>query len=176
MPETKRRPLPGEKYIYVFGDGVLDFIGEFTFALCDQPGHKFGIAVKVVLDCALRAARDKNKICAAGLYCLLHCKLNERLVDDREQFLGHCLGCGQEPSAKPRHREYRLAHAPRHPWLSPIILEIFATQSPTETAAPRASTLRRMRFSVLEARRLKRQAPMSQLRPSVSSTSAAWLA
>ena len=61
--------------------------------------------IKVVGDRALAAARDQRTVHHARLDGLLDPVLHQRFVHDREHFLGHALGRGQEPGAVARYRK-----------------------------------------------------------------------
>lgn len=53
---------------------------------------KFRDAVKVIFDCALVAPGHEDKLSDARRHRFLHGILNQRFVDDRQHFFGHCLG------------------------------------------------------------------------------------
>ncbi len=61
--------------------------------------------VEIILDRALAAPGDEDHLLDPCLQRFVHCVLDQRTVDDRQQFLGHRLGRGQEASAKSRDRE-----------------------------------------------------------------------
>jgi hypothetical protein len=63
----------------------------------------------MVLDDAFVAASDENEMLDSGLAGLVHDVLDQRPVDHRQHFLGHGLGRGQEPGAKPSYRKHRFA-------------------------------------------------------------------
>ena len=63
------------------------------------------LAVEVVLDDGLVAPGHEDEMLDAGLPGLVDHMLDQRPVDDRQHFLGHGLGGGQEPGAEPGDRE-----------------------------------------------------------------------
>ena len=63
------------------------------------------LAVEMVLDHALVAAGDEDEMLDAGLARLVDDVLDQRPVDDRQHFLRHGLGGGQEAGAEPGDRE-----------------------------------------------------------------------
>jgi len=62
----------------------------------------------MVLDRALATAGYENQFLDAGINRLLRRILDQRLVHEREHFLGIGLGCRQKPGARPGNRKYRL--------------------------------------------------------------------
>jgi len=61
-------------------------------------------------DRSLAAAGDEHEFFDARLTRFVHRVLDQRAVDDRQQFLGDRLGGGKEPGAQARDREYGLLH------------------------------------------------------------------
>ena len=61
---------------------------------------EFVADVEVVFDGLLAAAGDDEDLVAAGGHGLFDAVLNDRLVDDREHFLGLGFGGGQKASAQ----------------------------------------------------------------------------
>ncbi|MEH2602743.1 hypothetical protein V1277_002120 [Bradyrhizobium sp. AZCC 1588] len=61
--------------------------------------------VEMVLDHPLVAPGDEDEMLDAGLLGLVDHVLNQRLVDDRQHFLRHCLGGGQDAGAEAGDRE-----------------------------------------------------------------------
>ena len=72
------------------------------------------LLVEMVLDDALVAAGDEDEVLDPGLARLVDRVLDQRPVDDRQHFLGHGLGGGQEAGAEARNRKYRGANALGH--------------------------------------------------------------
>src|SRR3977135_3646065 len=54
----------------------------------------------MILDHALVAAGDEDEMFDAGFPCLIDHILDQRLVDDGQHFLRHCLGGGQDAGAE----------------------------------------------------------------------------
>ena len=71
-------------------------------------------AVEIILDGALAPPGDEDHLLDPGGERLVDRVLDQRLVDDRQQLLGHRLGRGQEARAEARHREHRLAYLRHH--------------------------------------------------------------
>ena len=69
--------------------------------------------VEVVLDRVLAAAGDQDDVVDAGGDRLLDAVLDDRLVDERQHFLGLRLGSGQKPRAESGGGEDRLANVLR---------------------------------------------------------------
>jgi hypothetical protein len=65
--------------------------------------------IEMIGDRALAAARDQGAGGHTRLDRLLDAVLHERLVDDRQHFLGHALGGGQESGAVAGDGEHALA-------------------------------------------------------------------
>ena len=65
------------------------------------------LAVEMILDDALVAAGDEDEMLDAGLARLIDRILDQRPVDDRQHFLGHGLGGGQETGSESGDRERR---------------------------------------------------------------------
>ena len=70
---------------------------------------EFKLAVEMVFDDALVAARHEDEELDAGSTRLVHHMLDDRPVDDGQHFLGHRLGGGQEPGAEAGDGEHGLA-------------------------------------------------------------------
>ncbi len=100
MPETERRLLAGEAHRARLG---LVSREDFLFRLlasCGKRGVELEHPVEMVLDHTLVAAGDEDEMLDAGLPCLIHHVLNQRLVDDGQHFLRHRLGGGQDAGAE----------------------------------------------------------------------------
>ena len=72
---------------------------------------EFELLVEMVLDDALVAAGDEDEMLDAGLARLVHRVLDQRPVDDRQHFLGHRLGGGQEPGTQTGHGKHGCSDA-----------------------------------------------------------------
>ena len=81
-----------------------------------QHGLELRIAVEMILDRPLRAAGNEHQRLRARGERLIHGILNQRFVDDRQHFLGACLGDGQKPRAAPGHRKYAVLYGFEWPW------------------------------------------------------------
>jgi hypothetical protein len=68
------------------------------------------LAVEMVLDDPLVAAGDKYEMLDSGLARLVHDVLDQRPVDNRQHFLRHGFGCGEEPGAQPGDRKHGFAN------------------------------------------------------------------
>ena len=68
----------------------------------------------MILDGRLATTGNEDHFRDSGRPGFLHRILDERLVDDRQHFLGHCLGRRQEPGAKTAHGKHSLSHGSRH--------------------------------------------------------------
>ena len=66
----------------------------------EQRHFQLELAVEMILDDALVAAGDEDEMLDAGLARLVDDVLDQRPVDDRQHFLRHGLGRGQEPGAE----------------------------------------------------------------------------
>ena len=69
------------------------------------------LAVEMVLDDALVAARDEDEMLDAGRARLVDDVLDDRPVDDGQHFLRHRLGGGQEARAEAGDGKYGFADA-----------------------------------------------------------------
>ncbi len=76
-----------------------------------QREFQLELAVEMVLDHALVAAGDEDEMLDAGLARLVHHVLDQRPVDDRQHFLRHGLGGGQEAGSKAGDGKYGFADA-----------------------------------------------------------------
>ena len=73
----------------------------------------------MVFDDRLVAAGDEDEMLDAGLARLIDDILDDRLVDDRQHFLGNGLGGGKKPRAETGDRKHCLAnslHAVNYPF------------------------------------------------------------
>ena len=135
---------------------------------------QLGGVVEVVAQRRLAARGHEYEVLDAGLAGLLDGVVNQRPVDEGQDFLRDRLRGGQEARAQPRDGENCLADG--HGYCAAHLFRIVdrsAVRASTSALLPAASTLSLSRFSVLEARRLNRQSPKSHDSPSVRSTEAA---
>ena len=65
-------------------------------------------------EAAIRDAQCEIRELDAEIHRFVHRVLDQRPVDDRQHFLGHRLGGGQEAGAEPRDREHGLADSETH--------------------------------------------------------------
>ena len=70
--------------------------------------------VEVILQRGFAAAGHEHDVLDAGGQRLFDRVLDQRLVDDRQHFLGYRLGRRQEPGAQAADRQHRGAHTLRH--------------------------------------------------------------
>ena len=110
MAEAERRLLAGE----ACGPGRRQIVGQRLqlggLLAFFQRCFELELLVEMVLDHALVAAGDEDEMLDAGLPRLVDDVLDQRPVHDRQHFLGHGLGGGQESGAKSCHRENRFAN------------------------------------------------------------------
>ena len=71
------------------------------------------LLVEMILDDRLIAPGDEDEVLDPGLARLVHGVLDQRAVYDRQHFLGHRLGGGQETGTKAGHGEHGGADASR---------------------------------------------------------------
>lgn len=80
----------------------VDHVCNVVLALVPQLSLQVGHRIKVILDGAFGATRDKNKLCNASLDGLLDRILDQRLVDDGQKLFRHRLGGGKKARAQTR--------------------------------------------------------------------------
>ena len=96
VAETQLLGLAHEDALHAAGQDVVDHGRLRRLALLREHGLEFGVGVEVVFDGALVAAGHENEGVDPRLDRLLGGVLDEGLVDDGQEFLGHSLGGGQE--------------------------------------------------------------------------------
>ena len=100
MAEAERRLLAGEADGAGFRQGLRQQLQFRRLAALDQGHFELELAVEMVLDDALVAAGDEDEMLDAGLARLVDHVLDQRPVDDRQHFLRHGLGGGQEAGSE----------------------------------------------------------------------------
>ena len=110
MSQTERFGLTNEDEIDATRRHGMHQIQKFVLALGREIGFQFRALVEVIFNGTLVAARDKDHVGNAGSSSFFHGILDERLIDYRQHFLGHCLSGGQEAGAQTGNREYSLTN------------------------------------------------------------------
>ncbi len=105
VTETERRGLPDVHAVRFRGQDAAQRVQQVVLALCGQGRLELAVRVEVILDRAFRAARDEHQRPGSSRQGFLGRILDQRLVDNRQHFLGARLGGGQKASAPPSHRE-----------------------------------------------------------------------
>ncbi len=111
MAEAERRLLAGEARRARFRQVFHQQREVRRLAAFLQRAFELELTVEVVLDHRLIAAGDEDKMLDAGLARLVDHVLDQRPVHDRQHFLGHGFGGGQEACSKAGDREYGFADA-----------------------------------------------------------------
>src|SRR5262249_46058615 len=88
---------------------LIEKIEDLVLLPLEQRHFELELAVEMVLDDRFVAAGDKNEMLDTGLAGLVNDMMDQRPIDHRQHPLGHCLGPGQEPGAKPGYRKNRFA-------------------------------------------------------------------
>ena len=110
MPQTERFGLADKDEVDAARRHGMHQIQKFVLALGRKIGFQFRALVEVIFNGALVTARDEDHVGDTGGSGFFHSILNERLVDHRQHFLGHCLSSGQEAGAQTGNREYSLTN------------------------------------------------------------------
>jgi len=92
MPETELLGLANEDEVHIIRRRRMQRLVKLLLALGKQFSLEFRHPVEVILDRPLVATGDDDHLLNPSLGRLLHCILNQRLVDDRHHFLRHGLG------------------------------------------------------------------------------------
>ena len=100
VAEAERRLLPGKTRGAGCGLVARQNFLLGRLAARGQRGVEFEHPVEMILDHALVAAGDKDKMLDAGFLGLIHHILDQRPVDDGQHFLRHRLGGGQDAGAE----------------------------------------------------------------------------
>ena len=114
MPEPERLLLAHVNAFHVTRHDIAHHREHLVLAARAELGLDFERHVEVILDRAFAAARDEHQLGNAGGDRLFNRILDQRLVDDRQHFLGARLGCRQEPRPQSRHRKYRFGNSAHH--------------------------------------------------------------
>ena len=100
MAEAERNLLAGEAGRARLRQVLGEEIERLLLAAAGQCGLKLVLDVEMILDHRLVAAGDEDQMLDAGLARLVDRILDQRAVDDRQHFLRHGFGRGQEAGAK----------------------------------------------------------------------------
>ncbi len=100
VAEAERLLLAGKARLPRLRQFALQFIERFGLAAAGERMLELELFVEMVLDDALVAAGDEDKVLDPGFARLVHGILDERSVDDCQHFLGHGLGGRQETGAE----------------------------------------------------------------------------
>jgi hypothetical protein len=120
VAEAERLLLAGEAGLAGGGQILLQLAESLGLAARFERVLELVLAVEMILDDGLVAAGDEDKVLDAGLARLVDRILDQRAVDDRQHFLRHCLGGGQEACAEPGHGKYRGPQPFRHSQSLPL--------------------------------------------------------
>ena len=96
MAEAQLVGLAHEDALHAAGQDVVNHCRLRRLALPRQHALEFGVGVEVILDGALVAPSHEDEGVNPRLDCLLGGILDEGLVDDGQELLGHGLGGRQE--------------------------------------------------------------------------------
>jgi len=92
MTKPKLLGLTHKDAFHTLRQDVLDHVGLFIFAFGPQSHFELLVVVKMVLNGALVATRDKDQRINASRNGFLSRILDQRLVDDWQQLFGHGFG------------------------------------------------------------------------------------
>ena len=121
MAEAERHLLPGIGDLAGLGQPRLQLFEQVGLAALAQCRFELEGAVEMILDRALRAARDKKELLDARRLGLFDRIMDQRLVDDRQHFLRHRLGRRKKPGAEPGDRENGFADGFVHECLDYVL-------------------------------------------------------
>ncbi len=110
MSKAQGAGLADKNAIDVIGHDAVDRFGEVILAFFVQFPLEFGVRIEVILDRPLGASCHENQLRDARRDRLFNGVLDDRLVDNWQQFLRHRLGGGQEPCPEACDREYGFGH------------------------------------------------------------------
>jgi hypothetical protein len=99
MPEPERLALADIDAGHAGRQDRPDDIEQILLARNSQRALKLRIAIEMIFDRPLAAARDKHQTGHTRLDRLFNRILDQRFVDDGHHLLGHGLGCGQKARA-----------------------------------------------------------------------------
>ena len=99
MAEAERLALPDVREVDHVGD-LADFVELIALAARLEKRLELHRDVEVIFDRVLAAAGDQDDVVDARRHRFLDAVLNDRLVDERQHFLGLRLGGGKEAGAE----------------------------------------------------------------------------
>ncbi len=109
MAEPERRLLPGEARLAGTRQLLLQERELVLLAAFGERALELELAVEMVLDDALVAARHEDEMLDAGGLSLIDHMLDDRPVDHGQHFLRDRLGGRQKPGAETGDRKYGFA-------------------------------------------------------------------
>lgn len=118
MPQPQRPLLAGIDDLASTRDHLRQICQGSVASALAQGGVQLEALVEMVFQGRLAAARHHDQPLDPGFARLFHGILDQRLVDDRQHFLGHRLGGRQESGAEAGDRENGGADASGHGLLS----------------------------------------------------------
>ena len=113
VAEAQRLLLAGEAGLAGLRQVALQLVQRPDLAAHFERVFELELLVEMVLDHRFVAPGDEDEMLDPGLARLVDRVLDQRPVDDRQHFLGHRLGGGQETGAKAGHGEHGGADALR---------------------------------------------------------------
>src|SRR3954454_20348121 len=114
MTEPQGALLPGECDVARRWKPGVQLVEQLAAAAALQRRLELEGHIEMILDRVLGPAGDKVELLDAGRLGLLHCVMDQRLVDDGQHLLGHRLRRRQRARTQSGYREYRLADALSH--------------------------------------------------------------
>src|SRR5690606_8358360 len=99
VAQAQRGGLSRIDAIYIGRKNIAHDLQQLVLVLGGQFGFQFRYVVEMVFDGALVASRDEDQVGDAGGNGLFDGILDQGFIDDRQHFLGHGLGGGQEARA-----------------------------------------------------------------------------
>ena len=109
MPQPQRLLLARKAGGAGFGQDPVKFGNFERFSFLPQRPLELRLAIEVILDYVLVAARHEYEVLNAGILCLIDHVLEHRSVDHSQHLLRHRLGSWQKSSAKTCDREHGFA-------------------------------------------------------------------
>src|SRR5262245_56454753 len=116
MPEPKRLLLAGETGLARARQITREEFQLRAAVALRQGQFEFELAVEMVLDDALVAARHEDEMLDAGLAGLIDHMLDQRTIDNRQHFLGHGLGGWQKTRTEAGDRQDGFANGLHEGW------------------------------------------------------------
>src|SRR5262249_27199258 len=114
MAKAERGLLAGISHLARLRQPALQFLEPVGLSAIAQSGFELDGAVEMIIDRALPPAGNKEELLDPGCLRLLDRIMDERLVNDRQHFLWHRLGRGQETRSQPGYREDSFADRSVH--------------------------------------------------------------